>query len=130
MANQQKIAKWAGSLYFIALGVINLAVSYRQGQAGWKDLVLLAFLSTPLVVNRKIYYLLFGGLLFVLSLYVLYTVFNTQTMYVRGVYEYHNTTFSPAMAFSLGYAFAAVSLFFSYLLLRTGLKGSAAKPVS
>lgn len=125
-----KTAKLASSIYFILLGLAEIIVMYMNSKAGWKDIILLAFLCSPLIVNKKIYYFIFGGLLTILFAYFLYYTFNTNTLYIRGQYEYNSRHFTPAQAFLFAYAFTIVSGFFSFLLLRVGLYSQKDKAVT
>jgi hypothetical protein len=119
-----KRLKLAGSVYFIVLGLINIIATAYYAHLSWKDLLLLAMLCTPLLVNKKIYYLLFGGLATVFWIFMLYTVFQTHTLYVREVNDYTNPHFTPAQAFSLGYLATAVSACFSFMLLWVGTRST------
>ena len=117
-----KLARLAGSIYFLLLGLINLGGMLINNKTGWKDLVLLAFLSTPLVVNRKFYYSFFGALATIFWVYMLYAVFHEHTLYVRGVNEHNNPDLSPAAAFGIGYVFTAFSTGVSLMILYAGIK--------
>jgi hypothetical protein len=117
-----KRLKLSGSVYFIALGLINIIATAYNGHLSWKDFLLLVLLCTPLLVNKKIYYLLFGGLATVFWIFMLYTVFQTHTLYVREVNDYTNPHFTPAQAFSLGYLITTVSACFSFMLLWVGTR--------
>jgi hypothetical protein len=130
MPKTMKTAKLAGSVYFITLGIVEIIVMYMNNKAGWKDFVLLVFLCSPLIVNKKIYYFIFGGLLTILFAYFLYYTFHTNTLYVRGQYEYAGRHFSPPMAFTAAYLFTIISGSFSFLLLRVGLYSSKDKAVT
>jgi hypothetical protein len=117
-----KKAKLAGSVYFILLGLMNIINTTSGGRLHWKDAAILVLFCTPLLVNKKIYYLLFGGAAAALWLYGLYSVFNSHTLYIRGASEYNDPHISPALAFTVGYLFTAVSAFFSLLLVYAGTR--------
>jgi hypothetical protein len=119
-----KLARLAGSGYFLLLGLVNLIAMAVNNKLGWRDFVLLAFLATPLILRKKIYYLFFGALGALFWLYMLYQVFQTHVLYVRDVSSYNNPHMSPAGAFTVGYLFTAVSTCFSLMLVYVGTRPS------
>lgn len=121
-----RIAKLAGSIYFIILGIAIL-IATGLNKLSYREFIVFALFCMPLIVNKKIFYLLFGGATSIVSIYALYFVFNTNTLYVRGQYDYTNTHFSPAEAFTIGYIFTAISACFSLMLLYVGTRGENKK---
>lgn len=124
-----KAAKIAGSLFFILLALASIFFAGFD-KLSWKDLVLLAFACTPLLINKKIYYLLFGTLMGLLFLYALYIVFSNHALYMRGELEYDGKETGHVKAFGPAYLFCIVSIFFSVLLMYVGLRSTTKKAVT
>lgn len=127
---KRKLAKLWGSIYFIVLGLANLIGTAIYSELGWKDFLILALFCTPLLVNKKIYYLLFGGASVLLWGSLIYAVFVRHREVVRGVREYSNPDMSLAASSGLGYLFTFVSLFFALCVLYAGMSDSEEKPVT
>lgn len=122
-----KLARLAGSLYFLLLGLGNFVAMAVNSKLGWKDFVLLVFLSTPLILRKKFYYLFFGVLATCFWLYMLYQVFQMHVLYVREVSSYNDPYLSPGEAFTLGYLITIVSACFSLMLVYAGTRPGAKK---
>jgi hypothetical protein len=118
------LARLAGSVYFLLLGLGNFTAMVLNNKLGWKDIVLLAFLATPLILRKKFYYLFFGALATCFWVYMLYQVFQTHVLYVREVNSYTNPHLSPGEAFTIGYLFTGVSICFSLMLVYAGTRPS------
>lgn len=128
---RRKAAKYAGCIYFILLGVANvIGTAIYSDHPGLKDFVVLALFCTPLLVNKKFYYLIFGAISTLLWAYLLFAVFRMNVEYVRGVYEHTNPYMSAGGALAVGYTFCAVSLFCSLLIIYAGLSDAPEKAVN
>ncbi len=122
---KRKLAKFAGSIYFIVLGLANvIGTAIYSDNLGWKDFLVLALFCTPLLINKKIYYLLFGGISVLLWGSLIFGVFSRHRDIVRGVSDYTNPDLSLATAATIGYLFTFVSLFFALCVLYAGMSDS------
>ena len=64
--------KLVASLFFIVIGLLSLIDTLRNKPEYYlRDLVILLILSSPLLINRRIYYMIFGLLTSVSSLLIL-----------------------------------------------------------
>lgn len=125
---KRKLAKYAGSIYFIVLGLANvIGTALYSDNLGWKDFMILALFCTPLLINKKVYYLLFGGASVLLWVSLIYAVFVRHREVVRGVREYSNPDMSLAASSGLGYLFTLASLFFALCVLYAGMSDSEEK---
>ena len=128
---KKKLARLSGSIYFLILGLANvIGTAIYSDNLGWKDFVILALFATPLLVNKKIYYLIFGAVSVLLWGSLLYAVFNRHVEFVRGVREYTNPYMSSGAAFTVGYLFMFLSIFFSLCLLYAGRSETENKTVT
>ncbi len=128
---KKKIAKLAGCIYFIVLGLTNvIGTAIYSNNLGWRDFLILALFCTPLLINKKIYYLLFGGVSVLLWGSLIFAVFSRHRDVVRGVTDYTNPDMSLAAAATVGYLFTFVSLFFALCVLYAGMSDSEEKPVT
>jgi hypothetical protein len=66
-AQKVRLAKRLGSGFFIMLAVVNIAVGHGFK---WPDFALLAFVSLPLIVNRRWLFFVFGTLCILATLYI------------------------------------------------------------
>lgn len=128
---KRKLAKYIGSIYFIGLGLVNvIGTAIYSNNLGYKDLIVLALFCTPLLVNKKFYYFIFGAISSLLWGYLLFAVFQMHVKHVRGIDPHTNPYMSAATAFTIGYSFCAVSLICSLLIVYAGMSDPEQKAVT
>ena len=107
-----KTAKLVGSLYFLGLGLINFSATIFYSKIYLIDFIILSFGFLPLLVNRKLFFLIFGLLAGFISLYIGFAClsFNLNP-------EIHTSQTS----YNMGYLLAVTSFLSSLLLVYVGL---------
>ena len=92
-----KLVTYFSSAFFIVVGLINLVHSiFVFSDYNIRDLIILITLSLPLFINKKIFFLLFGGLASVISIVIFFIhLFNfpdekqiSILMYISGFFIY------------------------------------------
>jgi hypothetical protein len=107
-----KTAKLVGSIYFLGLGLINFCATYYYAKIHLLDFIILSFGFLPLLINHRIFLLLFGLLAGFISLYMGFAclTFNLNP-------EIHTSQTS----YNMGYLLAVTSFLSSLLLVYVGL---------
>ncbi|TBX67565.1 hypothetical protein EZL74_09860 [Flavobacterium silvisoli] len=101
--------KYTAAGYFILIATLNLAVTVWNSKANaWQDVLILAMVSLPLLINKKWLYLGYGILLSLISLTIL-------TAYIATYYDTASNNFLAYFVlgcfihlFTLGCALALV----------------------
>lgn len=114
--------KLSGCLYFILVSLVIFGDIAYRGNLGWVDFLVMVFVCSPLIVNRSAYYFIFGCLLTIYWLCILLATLPIVVHYVQINYEPVSPYLNLAGAFTLGYLFIAISLFFSLVMARVGLQ--------
>ena len=111
-STQTSIIKYFSSSFFIILGLLNLMHSiFILSEYYVRDFIILLFLSLPLLINRKLFFLAFGLLAAFVSIIILFihlfdnTPIQNQVsvlMYVSGIFIYLISIFSGLGMIYLG----------------------------
>lgn len=113
--NKEKNGKKAllmGCLYFVVLALINLLTMLIDNQVTPIDLIILLITALPLLINKKIFSLFFGGLGVLFSLYILIAILIVHTNP-----EINHLSKLPIL---IGYLFAGMTIIASLLLVYSG----------
>ena len=128
---KRKLAKYIGCIYFIVLGLVNvIGTAIYSDNLNFRDFIVLALFCTPLLVNKKFYYLIFGAISSLLWAYLLFAVFQMNVKHVRGIDPHTNPYMSAAAAFTIGYSLCAISLICSLLIVYAGMSDPEQKDVT
>lgn len=108
-------AKLFGSLFFVLLATFNLFMNVAHNVFSGFDLGLLLLTCLPLLLNRRLVYLIFGGLAAFLTIYIgfAFTVENVNTLNANKI--------GPAWGYVVGYSLISLSLFSAVLLVYAGI---------
>lgn len=117
-----KLMKLSACLYFILVSLVIFGDIAYRGNLEWIDFLVVAFVCSPLIVNRKSYYFIFGCLATMFWLCILLGTLPILVHYVQINYEPRSSYLNLAGAFTLGYLFTGVSIFFSLVIGRVGLQ--------
>jgi hypothetical protein len=103
--------KYLASSYFILIAVLSLADSVYNQKFMTRDAIILAILSLPLIINKRLFYLVFGflGALVSLPLTIVYIIYNNPV----------RSGDSPAFFF-VGLFFYILALVASMALIHVG----------
>lgn len=105
--------KKISSFYFIGLAVINLIMDSLHSKFSFFDVIFIILAGLPLLVDKKWLYQLFGGLVSMISLYIMFAVF------VSNIKDIQQDQIQPLWTYGMGYVISLVTLFFG--LVMTGI---------
>ncbi|MES2458426.1 MAG: hypothetical protein V4594_22905 [Bacteroidota bacterium] len=109
-------AKLTGSLYFIALGFSNFGFTILNGHFRPLDVVILVLSALPLLVNKRLFTLLFGLIAGFMSVYIGIACL---------VFNFVKETGTSQTDFMMGYLLAFTCLLSSLLLVYAALRASS-----
>lgn len=98
--NRQK----AAAFYFTALAVFNLVMDIIHKGFGFFDVIFVIFAGLPLLVNKNWLYRLFGGLIFLICLYLFFAILVSHIQTAR---EDH---LKPLWVYGMGYVVSLLSM--------------------
>ncbi len=110
-----KTAKLFGSMYFLALGLINFCATFFNAKINPIDFIILSFGLLPLLVNKKLFFLIFGLLGCFISLYMGFACLT---------FNLNPRIHTSQISYNMGYLFAVTFFFSSLLLVYVGLNWS------
>ncbi|EJL73703.1 hypothetical protein [Chryseobacterium populi] len=105
--------KKLSSFYFIGLAVLNLIMDSINGRFSFFDIIFVILAALPLLVNKKWMYRFFGGLVSLISLYIMFAVF------LSNVKDLQQNQLQAVWTYGMGYVFSLLTLCFG--LLMTGI---------
>ena len=105
--------KKISSLYFIGLAVLNLMMDSLHSKFSFFDVIFIILAGLPLLIDKKWLYHVFGGLVSMISLYIMFAVF------VSNIKDIQQDQIQPLWAYGMGYVISLVTLFFG--LVMTGI---------
>ncbi|MBB4807053.1 hypothetical protein HNP38_002357 [Chryseobacterium defluvii] len=98
------------SFYFIGLAVLNFIMDSANNRFSFFDIIFVILAVLPLLVNKKWLYQLFGGLISLICLYILFAVF------ISNVKDIQQNQLQPLWTYGMGYVFSTLSLYFGLLM--------------
>ena len=113
--------KLSASIYFIVLSLAMATLIAFQGKSDWKDILIVAVMSSPLIVNKRFYYLAFGGIAITFWLIMLSIFIGVGFYYVDADFKPRIPSLNLAGFLTILYSITGVSLFFSAVLFRVGM---------
>ncbi|MBL1221436.1 hypothetical protein JET18_11325 [Chryseobacterium sp. L7] len=114
--------KRVSAFYCIALAVLNLVMDSINARFTFFDIFFVILAGLPLLVNKKWLYQLFGGILSLMSLYVLLAVFLSH---IRDVQQIQ---LQPLWTYGMGYVLGFITLCSG--LMMAGLINSKIKKIA
>ncbi len=105
------------SVYFIILAIMNLVGPITNIRRFLLDLVVFLLCCIPIILNKRIVYLIFGILSFVLFGYLILAVVSDHLKHVYGERRVSN----PYEYFIFGYLLTVSSTVFAYLFIYIGV---------
>jgi hypothetical protein len=110
------------SFYFIGLAVLNLIMDTLNNHFVFFDVIFIILAGLPLLINRTWMYQLFGGILSLISLYVVFAIFTST------VKDVQNEHLQPLWTYGMGYVLGLLTLSFG-LIMAGIIKGSQKKNI-
>ncbi|MEJ7691708.1 hypothetical protein [Daejeonella sp.] len=113
LSEEQKLkrAKLIGSVYFLLLGLINFGATLYFSNIYVIDYAILLLGCLPILINRKPFYLGFGIVAGLISLYMAFAGL---------IFNFNPEIKTSQVAFNMGYLLAFSILFSSILLVYVG----------
>lgn len=115
-----KTAKFVGSTYFLMLGVINFSATSFYSKITPVDFIILSFGFLPILINKKLFYLVFGLLASVICLYMGFACFT---------FNLNPNIHTSQTSYNMGYLFIITCFLFSLLLVYSGLNWTEKKQI-
>jgi hypothetical protein len=106
-----KTAKLVGSMYFIALGLINFCATFYYAKINLIDFIILSFGVLPLLINHRLFFLIFGLLAGFISLYMGFACLT---------FNLNPEIPTSQTSYNMGYLLAVTSFLSSLLLVYVG----------
>ena len=115
-----RIAKLVGSWYFLLLGLVNFIATFIYSEIKWLDSITLAICILPLLINKKIFLLIFGIVAAFISFYLFLAclafslnpeVQTSQISFFMGFLLTGSALFSSLLLIFVGHTFATYKVF-------------------
>ncbi|PIF43985.1 hypothetical protein CLU96_0911 [Chryseobacterium sp. 52] len=102
--------KRVSAFYCIGLAVLNLIMDTIHTRFTFFDIFFVILAGLPLLVDKKWLYQLFGGIISIISLYVLFAVFASHIK--NGQQE----QLQPLWTYGMGYVLSIITLCFGVMM--------------
>lgn len=102
--------KKLASFYFIGLAVLNLVMDCINRHFVFFDIIFVILAGLPWLINKKWMYQLFGGIVSLISLYIIFAVFLST------VKDAQNGQLQPLWTYGIGYVLGLITLSFGLIM--------------
>lgn len=108
---KQTRAKLIGSMYFLLLGLVNFGATWAFAEINNLDIVILAIVCLPLIVNKDYFYFSFGVLAGLIAFFLGFACLT---------FNLDPTIGTSAFSYFMGYLLSVSMLAASFLLIYGG----------
>ncbi|SDQ47971.1 hypothetical protein SAMN05421664_1756 [Chryseobacterium soldanellicola] len=100
------------SFYFVGLAFLNLIMDSLHSKFSFFDVIFIILAGLPLLVDKKWLYQIFGALVSMSSLYIVFAVF------ISNIKDIQQNQIQPLWTYGMGYVISLVTLFFGLIMTR------------